>query len=191
MNFMNKYEKGEFGYLKSKKRAQLIFTVSLFFISIGMYIVGYFLNEKSNANVFTIFSILLILPAAKSLVLFIVIFPYKSTKEEQYKEVLTIVTKSMYLFTDLVITSPQKVMNLTFTVIGNGNIIALAGKSGQDLKFIKEYLKKGSTNWADTYHVKIHSDYQLFLKNISNLTIDEINEKEEKDVIAHIKSLIV
>ena len=75
-----KLERREYGYLAQKKRSALFHTVLMVLIGLVIFVVGLLLNKMEARNVFTIAAICMVLPAAKSFVSVIVLFPYKLAK---------------------------------------------------------------------------------------------------------------
>ena len=77
-----KLERGNYGYLKQKKQGALTHTILMVLIGVAIFVVGLLLNKMEARNVFTIVAICMVLPAAKSFVSVIVLFPYKPMNEE-------------------------------------------------------------------------------------------------------------
>ena len=71
-----KVQRGEFGYIRTRKRRALTGTLLMAVIGIAVFVVGLLLNKMSNRNIFTVIAILFVLPGAKNLVALIVTFPY-------------------------------------------------------------------------------------------------------------------
>ena len=68
----------------------------------------------SNRNIFTVVAVLFALPGAKFLVAFIVAFPYHTVGKNSMTKSKPHHFGGMELYTDLVITSSEKVMSLDF-----------------------------------------------------------------------------
>ena len=183
-------EKGCAGYINRRKKNAFIGVLCMALIGIIVFIVGLFLNNMSNRNIFTVAAVLFVLPGAKYLVRFIVMFPYHSIGEERYNKIKEYLDEGMQLYTDLIITSSEKVMFLDFIVIGNNHVIGLIGK-GQDLSYIRKYLSKGVLNWGDSYKVKIVDSEKVFINELKNIEPADVDEEEENNVKSYITSLIV
>ena len=84
---MNK-KRGEYGYIAARKKKTLLGTIIIALIGVAIFLVGLFLNKMSNRNLFTIIAVLAVLPAAKQLVAFIVLFPFKTTQKERYQKAI-------------------------------------------------------------------------------------------------------
>ena len=69
---MKKYAKGEYGYLKYKKKISLIIMLTSFLVILGVFITGIIVNGSKN-NIFTVMAAVLTLPAAKFAVSYFII----------------------------------------------------------------------------------------------------------------------
>lgn len=186
-----KISRGELGYLEYKKKKALAGAIAMAVIGVIIFLVGYFLNDMSNRNVFTIVAVLFALPGAKFLVAFIVAFPYHTVGKERYDKVKNHLGEGMELYTDLVITSSEKVMSLDFIAVGNNNVIGLTSDKKVDISYIRKYLTQGVANWGDSYKVKIVESEKLFLSELDNVKKAEVDEEQEERVKSYIISLIV
>lgn len=188
-----KRKKTEYGYINYRKKRQFIMTLLMVLIGIAIYFLGRALNKGESANVFTVAAILMVLPGAKYFVNFIVFFPYSTPQEIQYKELKALVGNRGSLYSDLVITSPEKVMDLDFLWFEEGCVLGVLGKNGQELTYIQQYLSKGIRNWASDYRVKIFGSYQELLKELTEQMKHSEKEKTEEleKVEEYIRSLIV
>lgn len=183
-------ERGEVNYIKTKKKRIIFMAVLIVLIALAVFGIGMLLNKMETANIFTVIAVCAVLPWAKQIVALVVLFPYHSVSEERYEKVKNAVPENVTLYTDLVITSTEKVMNLDFAVVGYGRVIALLGKEGQDMKYIREYLANGVSNCSD-YKVKLVNSEKAFLTEIANLSEKEVLSEEEERVNAYLRSLIV
>lgn len=190
-NKMVKLQRGEKGFLEYRKKRHFI----KIFLSIGagglIFLLGLLLNKMEATNVFTVLAILMVLPMARAIVGVVVLFPYHGVSNQRYDIVRKKITNDMTLFTDLVITSTEKSMNLDFLVETQGSVIALLGKKGQKEKEIESYLSKGIHNYCSDYKVRVYHDEKIFLRELDKLSKKEVNEEEQKNVLAYITSLIV
>ena len=186
-----KIERGDFGYIQARKRKALLGTILMAVIGVAIFVTGLLLNKMSNRSVFTIIAVLFVLPGAKFLVAYIVTFPYQSVSRERYDKVKSALTENMTLYTDLVITSSEKVMHLDFIAVGNGQVIGLVGPKKQDIAYIRKYLTGGVQNWGTGYKVKIVDNEKTFLGELSRVEACEVDPKEEKEVKSFVTSLVV
>ena len=188
---MFKKTKGEYGYITKTKKYDIIKMLIYMAIALAVFVTGLLLNKMSYSNVFTVVSILFVLPWAKVLVEFIVMFPYKTPEKEDYKQVETVLPEDSRLLSDLVITSEEKSMGLNFMVIGSGFVHALVMNDKQNVDYIQNYLRTGVANWSSAYQVKIHKNKESFLKGIKEVKKKEISAEEIQQVEEYLLSLIV
>lgn len=188
---MKKVTRGEFGYIENRKKRALIGVLLITLIGIAIFLTGLFLNKMSNRNIFTVLAVVMVLPGAKFLVRFIVMFPYHSVEKERYDKVKAILPENMELYTDLVITSPEKVMNLDFIAVGNHQVIGLMGAGKQEIAYVRKYLANGVHNWGSDYKVKILESEKTFFGELAKAESCEVNQEEEGKVKSYIISLIV
>lgn len=160
-------------------------------IGIAVFLVGLFLNKMSNRNIFTVIAVLFALPGARFLVAFIVLFPYKSVDYRQYNAVVREIPRSMELYTDLVVTSTEKIMHLKFVAVGNGQVIGLLGQGKQDISYVRSYLTKGVANWGDGYRVKIVKEEKNFISQVAAVEPKEVDKDQEDKVKSYLLSLVV
>ncbi len=187
---MKASKRGEFNYINTRKKRIIFMAIFIVAVAVAIFGIGLLLNKMDKANVFTVVAVCAVLPWAKQIVALVVIFPYHSVSQERYEKVREIVPKGTTLYTDLVITSTEKIMNLDFAVVGHGRVIALLGKEGQDMKYIRDYLAKGVSNCSD-YKVKLVNSEKAFLTEVANLSEKEVSSEEEERVNAYLRSLIV
>lgn len=186
-----KAKRGTFGYIATRKRGGILWTVCLVGIALAIYIVGLLLNKMSYRNVFTVAAVLFVLPIAKQLVALILLFPYHSVPQERYQKVMDRLPQGVELFTDLVITSSEKVMHLDFVVVGQRQVIGLLGDGKQQLSDVRPYLTKGVHNWGSDYKVKIVDSEKIFLQELQKIDPVDVDPEEEALVKSYLTSLIV
>ena len=158
-------KRGEFNYINTRKKRIILMAILIVAIAVGIFVIGLLLNKMDKANIFTVVAVCAVLPWAKQIVALVVLFPYHSVSRERYDKVKEATPENVTLYTDLVITSTEKIMNLDFAVVGYGRVIALLGKEGQDMKYIREYLAKGVSNCSD-YKVKLVNSEKAFRRKM-------------------------
>ena len=83
---MHRIKKGQYGYIKSQRKIEIIKTLSLFLLSLAIYLGGYITTE-TNKNLLTIVAILGCLPASKCAVNMIMFLRARGCSEELYQKV--------------------------------------------------------------------------------------------------------
>lgn len=186
-------EKGTFGYVNQRRKSQLIKTILMYALALGIFIAGYYLNLESKKNIWSIVAVLLVLPATKIFISYIVLIPYHSVSKELYDKVKDLLDKPDIFYTDYVITSTEKSMGLSFLVVSGNQIVGLCMRKKDDEKYITEYLEKLCKLQALPYHVFITQEEGKFLKAIKRETLSKETMKENdlNDVKSLLKSLMV
>ena len=82
-------EKGQPGYVKARKQKYLLGAVVEFAIVIAIFITGY-IQTRSRLNLLTVVAVVGCLPAAKMLVEFITMAPYKSIEEAKEHKAIVV-----------------------------------------------------------------------------------------------------
>ncbi|MBE5961326.1 MAG: hypothetical protein E7256_08060 [Lachnospiraceae bacterium] len=186
-----KISKGEHGYIDRRKRQQLLRTIIMFSIAAAIYITGLALNKWENTNVFTIVAALWVLPSAKFLVNYIVLAPFKTVGEEQYEKVLPLVREGDTMYTDMVFTSTEKVMDLAFLIIRGNEAVGLIGREKEDASYMEQYLKDALKKRAFAVRVTIEKKEDVFLRHIKRDATESLPEGELKRLQEFLQSLMV
>lgn len=184
-------EKGNPGYIDARKRAQLLKTILLFGIAAAIFVLGLALNHWQKSNVFTIFAALAVLPAAKMLISFIVLAPYHSVPKETYERLIADAKKEDIVFTDIVCTSSEKIMNLSILVIVERKVIGLIGRKKENRVYIERYLRENFKLRNFNAKIHIYEDEAEFIKRMKSLVRTSEENRELKGWIAYLKSLMV
>lgn len=188
---MKTIPRGEFGYLHQRKKRIWISVVILFLIGVAFFVTGLLLNHMSRKNMFSLLAALSVLPWAKQMVALVVLFPRKSVSKERYDKIMDVLPEGTKLLSNMYISSPEKIMELDFIVMGQKQVIGLIGSKEKDVKTVKEYLTKGIRNWGDEYRVKIVEKETQFLDEIEHMQQREVDEEEEEKVESFLRSLVV
>ncbi len=115
-----KIQKGDAGYIRSRKIKSLIKTILQFGIVVALLILG-IKQTGDKMNVLTIVAILGCLPASKSLVEFIMFLPYKSILKDMGNETKEKAPLLTFVY-DMIFTSEKNIMPVDAIVI-SGNTL--------------------------------------------------------------------
>lgn len=181
------YEKCTLGYLKKRKKAEVLWILLFVVLGVAIFLIGY-LWSGVRANIFTVMAVLLVLPAAKHLVALIAMFRKKSVTKERYEKVKQ-AAKEAILYTDYVFTSTEKIMHLDFLIVKNGNVLGVIAKSKQDVPYLKQYLSDTVKKMAPSYHVRLFDTDEKLISHLQHLTNEEPAENMEKAVVDYLHSL--
>ena len=183
--------KGQPGYIKSQKAKILLQSLIGFGIVAALLITGY-IQTGTKLNILTLAAILGCLPAAKVLVGFIALFPYRSIAESKASEIKA---KTSHLTTayDMVITSREKIMPVDAVVISGNTVCGYASNpktnETETAKHIKNILNE---NRLTKVTVKIFPDYVAFLSRAEGMnSIAEIERPDSKNMEEKIRQIIL
>ena len=110
-----KITKGEAGYLGQRRKQLILKTILEFGIVIALVILGFW-QTKTRLNLLTLVAVLGCLPASKSLVEVITVFPHRSIQPQTAAEISEKASLLTTVF-DLVVTSEKKIMPIDSVVI--------------------------------------------------------------------------
>lgn len=184
-----KVEKGNQGYITSRKKIDLIWLLAFVALGIAIFLVGYFVT-RTRANIFTVMAVLLVLPGAKRMVALFVMLPRKSVDKERYDHIRNVVGEG-HLYTDYVFTSTDKIMHLDFLFVKNGNVLCVIAPSKQDVPYMKKYLTDSVHRISEHYHVKFFDNDETFLKQVQRLSNVEADVTREKALLDFLHASIV
>ncbi len=200
--------RGGFGYIKAMKKKYLLKLIILIVIALAIFVLGYYLNKRSSSNLFTVLAILMVLPAAKAVVALVVFFPFQTVSYQRYQKVYEALTEQynpsvdnylitpmeetmkstvvvpdqMMLLTDVVFTSPNKIMNLDFMVITEETITCLLGKTGQKNDYIHKYLSEGLKNQGSKAKLHMYDKEEKFRIAVKTLKVQSgVKEQDAKE----------
>ena len=184
-----KLEKGAYGYLKSKKKDALLHTLLMAGIGIAIFVIGLLLNKMEVANIFTVFAFLMVLPAAKSFVTVIVLFPYQAISQEKKNSLEQYARKQDVVLYDVVFTSAEKIMHLDCVYITQHQVIGYTSRKKDNIKIMQEYLQKELKSRCLDFKVYLAIEEKQ-IKDRMRLRGEEIqisNSKEVEEVVEMIK----
>jgi len=137
-----RFERGEYGYLKEKKQQALSGTFLMVFIGIAIFVLGLLLNKMEVRNLFTVIAVCMVIPAAKYFVSYVVLFPYKPTGKETKERLDSYAKEGDTVLYDVVFTSSEKVMHLDCIYVTGHQIIGYTGRTKDNVQIMQDYLKK-------------------------------------------------
>ena len=184
-----KLEKGAYGYLKSKKKDALLHTLLMTGIGIAIFVIGLLLNKMEVANIFTVFAFLMVLPAAKSFVTVIVLFPYQAISQEKKNSLEQYAKEQDIVLYDVVFTSAEKIMHLDCVYITKHQVIGYTARKKDNLKVMQEYLQKELKSRCLDFNVYLATEEKQ-VKDRMRLRGEEertINKKVVDEVVEMIK----
>lgn len=180
-------EKGTYGYISNYKKKQGI----IGFLSLFMVLVIYFtgiLMYHTNKTIFTVMAAVSVLPAAKYLIMFFIVVPYKTSQKEIYDKLKEVCKNKGWLaidpdnlvesmekakpeskatmLSDLIFTYEDHISNVNYIIINRGHVFALGTHKKTDEAFTKEYIKKILDNSCNYKSFKYFTNPDSFVNEV-------------------------
>lgn len=177
----NKYIKGDYLYLQSKKKMEIIKTIVFFAISAALYIAGY-VTTGSNKNYLTIVAVLGCLPASKSAVTMIMNLKVKPCSESVYKAITNKFGEKTGAY-NLYFTSYDKNYDMKHVFVKGMTVIAFTENEKLSEAGFEEHIKTVLNRDAiKGVNVKVYKDLDKYLARMEQMQNLE-NEKSREDDI--------
>ncbi len=178
---MKKKIKGQYGYLTYQRRVELIKTLLLFAIALSVFIIGY-INTGKKENLFTVISILGMLPACRNAVTCFMFYRYHGGKSNEMERIQEHAGDAGIFFDSVITTTSKSYPVYAFTCV-KGNIIGYSNISAADGKIVEKHLKDFSRkNGIKNVTVTIILDLQQFLNRLDELQRLQGTETETNKV---------
>ena len=178
-----KVAKGNPGYIKNRKRKVILKTVLQFGIVVALLVLG-IMETKSRLNLLTLVAVLGCLPASKSLVEVIMLFPHRSINQSVSDEIQE-KTSELTVAYDLVFTSEKQIMPVDCVVISDNTICGYTSNEKTDTMFAAKHIKQILyANQFTNVSVKIFDNYTAFVtraEGMNNIAAVEKNDTKKKE----------
>ena len=191
MDFLyKKHPKGTYEYASYKRIVDIIVTVILFALALGLYVTGR-VTTGSNRNLLTIVAVLGLLPACKMVVDVIMCFRVRICTTE-LKEKIDCYSDDLYGMYNLLFTSYDKNYSLDHVVITSDSIIGLSLDSKFSEKDFNTHIndllrKEGIKN---TF-IKIFNDDNKYLKRLEELKNNSSSNEPNISIVSLIRNVTI
>ena len=129
--------------------------------------------------------VLLVLPAAKTLVAYIIMVPFKTDKEEYYQEIKNIVTDKMTLLSDMVVSKYEGLMMYSLMVVYQGNIYAFARPQKIKENQLKGYMTTFVRQCGFEQDAEVYESFEDFKRRITELSKMTVEEEYDNSTLLH------
>lgn len=184
-----KINKGEYGYIDSEKKKQLRRTIIAFSISAAIFILGLALNKWQKSNVFTIIAAVSVLPAAKIMIRYILISPYRTASVEFHKKFINIAGEGSNIFEDAIFTTSEKAMGFSAVAVSDHYVIACRNREKDDKEKLSGMLSKVVKAWGFPHKVIVCMTDEDFFREMKKYSVPEPS-KNTGDLIEQLRILI-
>ena len=183
--------KGKAGYLAEKKKRLGLQALAEFAVVALILIIGYVIT-KTRLNIFTVVAIVGCLPAARVLVEFIAMFPYRSIEGKVQREIDekgALLTRAY----DMVITDGEHIMPVSAVAISNHKVFGYAPNPKTDPELAAAYIKQILKNTGlEPSTVKVFAEYVPFLSRVEGLnSMMEISQSADQQLERRIRRKIL
>lgn len=178
-----KLRSGDFGYIDAHRRLQLL-KVILWVVIIAAIVIGGCIYYGDRMNVVTVIGIVLVLPAAKSLVGLVLIWPYHTGDAGQYETVRQLVGDKCIIYSDLVLTRYEGSMAVSIALFHGGNIFAYVPPQKCTPDKIRQYLKQSVKAAGGDATPAVCTDFNKFLEYAKRLADSEISQTKKDAAVA-------
>lgn len=180
MNFDK--NKGTFGYIAHRKKAEVIKTVIMFLIPLSLFLAG-LIATKSRLNVLTIVAVLGMLPASKSAVLMIMYLKGHGITQEDYA-LYAPCMKDMICSYDNIFTTYEKAYEIPALVVRGGNICGISAARYDKIHDLEKHIENCVRQEGYSVNVKFFDKKEAFLERLKSISALSESEKEEAADIA-------
>lgn len=183
-----KITKGEAGYIRYKKKIELLRVILEFGIVIALFITGY-VTTKTRLNLLTLVAVLGCLPASKAMVGFIMLLPRQSMEERKVREIEAKGEHLTKLY-DMILTSYEHVMPIDSIVIAGNTVCGYSGNEKLKVDYAEKYIRKTlANNYCEKASVKIFRDYPSYLARVEGMetmaSVADVTDKKHEEEIRH------
>ena len=185
---MHRIKKGQYGYIKSQRKMEIIKTVSLFLLSLAIYLCGYW-TTGTNKNLLTVVAILGCLPASKCAVNMIMFIRAKGCSEELYQKINPHTGELASLY-DSVLTSYDSTFEIPHMVFRGNNLVGIAVNPKRKTAACEKHLQSMcSQNNIKDVNIKIFQDIPKYLNRLDQLGELSCEDTQTEAVLALVKAI--
>lgn len=178
---MKRVNKGDYGYVSSQKKVELVKTVFMLALSLGLYFMG-IATTGDNKNLLTFVAVFGTLPMAKFCVNFIMFLKARGTSKDLYDEVSSV--NSTDVLYDLYFTDYKKSYQISALIYKKGSVIAITEDPKLSILDAEAHIKEVLANINVTnVTVKVYSDKQKFMERLSTLSEETVDAPSNYETV--------
>lgn len=176
---MKKFNKGEYGYLKSYKLSKLLM-IALLSIMLAAVVLGTLIMFGDTSRVIIVIAILLSLPLAKYMIAYIIVAKFNSLTFDVYTKITNnYKSKDGCLLFDMTVSQYEGIKFYHSMLVKNGKIYALVLNKDfqQSKKDYEKWILDCITNDKYKYKVSLYNDIDEYIKKINSVSEPNDNNK--------------
>ncbi len=174
MKYVTRSLKGTYGYIKKQRTFEIIKTIILYAMAFGIFFIGY-ITLGTKKSLWSVFAVLALLPACKSLVGVIMLARFSSLTKDVYDRYKNAAGKISSLYENI-LTTNEKTYYIPFICCGGGSLMLLAKGYNEDEKKLKAHMSDVLNTAGHKATVKLFFDEEDMFVRLS-----EINDKYSAD----------
>ena len=159
MKYVNRQLKGTHGYIRKQLVFEIIKTVIMFAMAFGIFLIGY-MTLQTKKSLWSVFAVLALLPASKSLVGVIMLARFKSLSDDEYSMFAEKVGTLPVLYENI-LTTTGKTFFVPVLCCRSSDLIAY---TQNDADQVKAHLDSVMITAGYKVSVKVFTDKQAFCK---------------------------
>ena len=177
MKYVNRDLKGTFGYIKKQFIFEIIKTVILYLMAFGIFFIGYF-SLGTKKSLWSVFAVLALLPACKSLVGVIMLGRYKSLKDDVYNKYITSAGDVECIYENIITTS-QKTFFLPVIACEDNTVVGYINTNkASDVKDVTEHLSNVLKNAGHKVAtIKIFDNEEAYINRVKQMNNNLAKER--------------
>ncbi|NLG05435.1 MAG: hypothetical protein GX567_16675 [Clostridia bacterium] len=180
---MKRIKKGQYGYLKTQRRIEILKTILLFGCSFLILFLGIYMT-KSKMNLFTVVAILGILPASKSAVGMIMFLRFKLSSDELYQAVKE-TAGPLKVNYDLVVTSQENAVQINAVACCANTICGYVENKKADVKKTEAHIDTIlKNNHISHCSIKLYQDFPTYLTRITEMKDKLLDTPNENQIVS-------
>lgn len=185
---MKRITKGHYGYLKYKKKIELV-KLGVILMGIVILLVAGYMGTHTRKNLLTVAAVVSVLPLANIAVPIVAMWPFHGRPQEEYEEVHKAVGNGL-LNTELVITAHnEKPFGVDYVYIHPDGVFCYSSQKNLKVDALTKHLKtmiEGNELHTPTVHV--FQNYKKFLRRVGALS--SVNRGDCEEDLLRIEGVI-
>lgn len=179
-----KIQRNEKGYLKEKRKREIIKTIIYFAVPLILLIAG-IIATKTRMNLLTIVAVVGMLPASRSLVTAIMYIKSKGISDQDYEQIRELSEPLTGSF-DNVFTTYEKTYEVPALVVRSGNVCGYVSKEYKTLEPLEKHLTTCIKKEGYSVNVKIFEQIDAYKTRLTGINKLEETEQEKDLAILQI-----
>ena len=180
MKYLARELKGTYGYIRKQTLFEIVKTIVLFAMAFGLFLIGY-LTLGTRKSLWSIFAVLALLPASKSLVGVIMLLRFRSLTADQYERYSEFAGSIPTIYEN-VITTPGKAYYLPVICCMASTVIAYTTAGSLQTGIIKSHIESVLKNGSHKAVVKIFDNESDFIARAKQMTDNLSDDTKDASV---------